>query len=475
MPRKPSEVFVEPMVLVWARTSLGRSIEEVANRLDVSQDLVERWESGDKKPTLNQIKKLATFYRRPLAAFFLPVPPKESPLPKDFRTLPGEDVLFLSPETRLAIRRARRLQSLTKELGEDYQGDIITHMGSVSLTDDPEVLATRIRELLGVTIQMQFGWKNKNEALDKWREHIENLGVLVFQMSLPLENARAFSLSDDDIPVIVLNSRDGVRARIFSLLHEFAHLLLNEGGICDPIRGLTWDINSQNIHHHDITSLEVFCNHFAGAILVPKDTLLHHELVRGIRHPQEWDEDILMTLSKKFKVSQEVILRRLLIFNRASKNYYQRKHKEWEAIWKAKVEKEKEAQKHKYLFSINLVYKKHLVDGSIGEVLEDIFKNNRLSLTSEAKITQKDDKNWKIKDDNKIYEIIDTGKVLKIYLQRKGGGLSQPKRCIHENGVPFVSLVLKSYRGDKITYSDVSDFLAVRVKHLTQVERLIEG
>jgi len=72
MPRKSLEVVVEPRVLIWARKSIGMNIEEVAKRLNTGQDTVSKWESGQKKPTLIQLEKLArTIYQRPLAAFFL--------------------------------------------------------------------------------------------------------------------------------------------------------------------------------------------------------------------------------------------------------------------------------------------------------------------------------------------------------------------------------------------------------------------
>jgi transcriptional regulator with XRE-family HTH domain len=203
MTQRSPEVSIKSDVLVWARESIGRSIGQVAGRLHVSENLVTRWESGDKNPTLNQVRTLAGYYKRPLAAFFLPEPPEEPPPPKDFRTLPGEDTLPLSPKTRLALRRARRLQSLTKELNGDLPGHIADRIGSASLSDDPESLAAEVRNRFGVTSQVQFGWEKDIEALDQWREQVERQGVLVFQMSWPLEDARAFSIADGDIPVIV--------------------------------------------------------------------------------------------------------------------------------------------------------------------------------------------------------------------------------------------------------------------------------
>ena len=45
---------------------------------------------------------------------------------------------------------------------------------------------------------------------------------------------RAFSLYFEDVPVIVLNGADWVRGRLFSLIHEYAHLLLHTSGLATP-------------------------------------------------------------------------------------------------------------------------------------------------------------------------------------------------------------------------------------------------
>jgi Zn-dependent peptidase ImmA (M78 family)/DNA-binding XRE family transcriptional regulator len=323
MPHKSLEVSVEPKVLIWARESIGMNIEEVAKGLKTSEDTVSKWESGQKRPTLIQLEKLArTIYKRPLAAFFLPGPPKEPSLPRDFRTLPLDVRKPFSPETRLAIRRVRRLKSLATELTMSLNREIITEIGRVSLTDDPEVVAIKTREQLGIGIHIQFGWKDENEALTEWKKSVEKRGVFVFQIGMPLvDMIRGFSLFEGKPPAIVLNLRDAINGRIFSLFHEYGHLILNDNGICD--------MEETDNLFDEAKSIEKFCNHFAGAILVPKDALLNHELIKSKEYSSHWPDENLKELAKTFKVSQEVILRRLVILGWADKDFYKRKHEEW--------------------------------------------------------------------------------------------------------------------------------------------------
>lgn len=385
MPGKSLEVTVEPKVLIWAREGIGLNRREVANKLDTSEDTVSKWESGQKRPTLIQLEKLTKIYKRPLAAFFLPEPPKEPPIPEDFRTLPSDKKKPFSAETRLAIRRTRRLQSLATELAKNLNRKIITEIGIADLSDDPEVIASRVRMQLGVEIQTQFSWDNEAEALNNWKKAVEKRGVFVFQISVPLEETRGFSLAEGEFPAIVLNLRDAINGRIFSLFHEYAHLLLNDSGICD--------MGDPDYYLSERSKLiEKFCNHFAGAILVPKDDLLNHKLIESSEHPSQWPDEVLKELAKSFKVSKEVILRRLVILGWADKNFYKIKHEEW-------------------------------------------------------KTTQ--------------------------YPRR--GRRNPPKECIQKNGIPFISLVLESHREEKITYSDVADYLSIRLKHLPKIEQFVRG
>jgi Zn-dependent peptidase ImmA (M78 family) len=51
------------------------------------------------------------------------------------------------------------------------------------------------------------------------------------------------------------------------------------------------------------------------------------------------------------------------------------------------------------------------------------------------------------------------------------GGPSPDRAAVAERGQTFVRLVLQSYYQDRITLSDVSEYLGVRLKHLTKIEQ----
>ncbi|EMN93764.1 DNA-binding helix-turn-helix protein, partial [Leptospira interrogans serovar Medanensis str. UT053] len=77
--------LITPEVLKWARTSAKYSIEEVAQIQGFTKEKLIRWESGESRPTVKQLEKLAKQYNRPISVFYLPKPPYDFTPLRDFR------------------------------------------------------------------------------------------------------------------------------------------------------------------------------------------------------------------------------------------------------------------------------------------------------------------------------------------------------------------------------------------------------
>ena len=293
-----------PSLLRWARETAGFSPEEVSRKLDITSDRLVELESGDILPSLAKLREFSNLYKRSLAVFFLPEPPPSPPLPKDFRTLPSEIEMPLSPKSFKLIRSARLLQSNANSMASDLELSIASARKSFR-QNDPAGLALKIRKEFEVSIANQFQWRDSNEAFSNWRSFIEKKDILVFQLPLPVNEIRGFTLYGAGFPCIVISSGDSVNARIFTLFHEYAHILIGREGMCLP-------------EYKDDTHTEageVFCNHFAGAFLVPAESLL--SLLDG-----SINIELIKGLALKFKVSKYVILRRLQILNRISLREY---------------------------------------------------------------------------------------------------------------------------------------------------------
>ena len=320
-----TEADITPEVLAWARVSLGLTLEDAAKRLKVPTDRIDGWERGSGRPSIPQAEKLAALYKRPLAVFYMPARPEEPAPPSDYRTLPGHHEAELSPTSRLAIRKAQRLQRIAAELAHDLGIARSVRLPRVGLVGDPEDAASRVREDLGVPIETQMSWADKRHALAQWRGALEKIGILVFQLDFPVDEMRGFSLPSPTSPAIALSVHDGPAPRSFSMFHEFAHLAARAAVLCD----MGWKRSGPA--PAPIIKTEMFCNHFAGALLVPRDALLSQIAAVGASaaRDSDWPDERLHELARAFKVSREVILRRLLILGLTTQAYYERKHREW--------------------------------------------------------------------------------------------------------------------------------------------------
>lgn len=332
-------IKISNSVLVWARTSIGYSIDEIAEKMKVKPEKINAWENGTASPTYTQLENLAyKVFKRPLAVFFRAEPPKEAPIEKDFRNLTSSEISHLSTEMRLILRKAKRLQNLVRELNKDNETELAYKKFKVSINDNPVIAANRFREFLGLTIEEQKKW-NPNNSFDHFKEYIEKIGVYVFQFQMPFEEARAFSLTDD-FPIVVLNTDDAKNGRIFSLFHEVCHILFNIGGVFK-------DKESNNLKG-EYAAIEDFCNRFAASLLVPED-LFKKDIDFSNQSLQEWSEKDLEKLSRLYSVSKEVVLRKLVDLKLASKTFYFTKKKFWDKELRNRKELILQKQKQKLL------------------------------------------------------------------------------------------------------------------------------
>lgn len=307
---------INPDVLRWARESIFIDIEKAAKTASVKTEIYKKWEHGEDFPTISRLRKLSNLFKRPLPVFFMPNIPKEPPMPKDFRRPIMELEHPLTKQSLLAVRKARWYQSITRDLMIDL-GKPIKPIEKYSFKD--KSIEESIQEIRTLDIKTQFSWENNWEALKNWREYLENQGIFVFQLPIPIEEIRGFSLIREDYPpAIVINSKDSPNGRIFTLFHEYGHILLNEAGICVPE-----EIESR---HEKQNETEQFCNEFAGNFLVPTKPL--NKLIKESGHPGTIT--LINDLSRKFVVSNFVILRRLYSLRKIDYKSYQRMFNEFQ-------------------------------------------------------------------------------------------------------------------------------------------------
>ncbi len=387
---KPERLNVKAALLRWARESAGLDLDEAAHKIGLKRKTLRQWEELGGYPTARQLEQLGEKYHRPTAAFFLPEPPREPAIPTDFRRFPAHREHPIGPSTRLALRRARWLQRIFIELSRELESTRTRLTLATRLGDDASSAAQEVRNLIGVSVEVQSIWRTPGRALREWRHAVEARGVLVFQFRLePEEKVRGFCLAGD-VPVVALAKVESPAGRVFTLFHELGHILLARPGLCAPEEAEAKNGKSRGVD--DAAKIERFCDAFSGSLLVPRETLLGRPEVIAYQRGKEELEAVVQKCTRTFAVSRVMLLRRM--------------HDE-------------------------------------GLVQPAVY--------------------WPL-----------MSRWLRSNAPRRGGGVSTPpERVLSELGSTFVNRVLHGLDAGAVTYSDVAEYLALRLKHVDRLRELL--
>lgn len=359
---------VEPAVLAWARESLGLTVDLAASRLNVSVATLEQWEAGALAPTIKQLRKASDVYKRPLAVLLLAEPPKDFAPLRDFRVGAGATTTP-SPDLQAEIRRVIEQREILLELAE-LDPDVLpepTPLPESRPDADPDEVGTALREWAGVDLQDQFATRDKYEALNLWIRPVEDRGVLVTAFSgVDRDRVAGFSISEWPYPAIAINGADWPRRRLFTLLHELAHLTLNIGGLCD--------LHEVEVRRTARDNLEHFCNAVAAAALVPSVALAEEVVRKGDR----LDLDFVSGLAQHFSVSSEALLLRLVSTGHASWADYWDLRPELEILYEEARQRERQESIDKPKPIFYQTKARNLGHGFIGSVL-DAYNSRAIS------------------------------------------------------------------------------------------------
>ena len=210
-------------VLSWAVDASGKSREEVALATQVEPSVFDDWLSGRAKPSLTQFRHLAKTLKRPTATFFLPAPPAPDEADVAFRTAPGANARALQPQERVRLREVRRLQKMVAWVQESLGREPVS-LPPLRVGSDVDAAGLALRDHLDVTLTSQTKWISDSVAFHGWRDAIEKARISVFALPMGENAARGFSVWNDSAPLVAVNTHWNLAARIFTLLHELAHL-----------------------------------------------------------------------------------------------------------------------------------------------------------------------------------------------------------------------------------------------------------
>ena len=236
---------------------------------------IHRWEEGKDKIGLTQAKELARKYRVDVSDLYLEqLPPDlEQAPPNDFRR--NDQRKPYSKNLRYAIREAYSRQNWLREylqaIGEGHS-ILPKHSNTIHQIKDT---AQFIRKWLGIGTPPETKGA-KDAVFAKWKRALETRHIMIFtnnsHNAYKIENDEydGLAIADDIAPVILLNpsSKISVSRRLFTLMHELAHLFLNESAVSKiSFHGKYAIANPAE------TRKEIWCNNVASEVLVPGEWL----------------------------------------------------------------------------------------------------------------------------------------------------------------------------------------------------------
>ena len=293
--------LVNPSLIAWARECAGLELADLAHRFPK----LEAWEAGEILPTLKQVEAFARTVHVPIGYLFLPAPPEEQlPIP-DFRTMAGRPVWRASRDLLDTIYMAQERQDWYHEFALATREPEVRFVGSLTTNTPVPKAAAAITALLGFDLGARAACRTWGEALRLFIAQADRAGVLVMVSGVVLSNNhrpldpqefKGFALADARAPLVFINGRDTKAGQMFTLAHELVHLWLGASALSD--------VSAATIKGH--RREEVWCNAVAAELLVPL-AVVREELLPG-----EVLDMTLQRLSRRFKVSTLVILRRLL-------------------------------------------------------------------------------------------------------------------------------------------------------------------
>lgn len=298
------QLDIIPGAVVFARERVSLSREELVRKVNpylnrmkqsaITQSDVELWESGSRGMTWGETYAFTKATMFPFAALFKDERPEE-PL-KDFRSPPGGKPRKLAYNDQRHIHQFNNFYELVTELqarlGESESTRIPTATGR-----SIKQLASDIRATLGVTNQAQASWRDEQHAITEWTERVSRCGVFVFTLPFDIDVVRGAARWDDGgPPAIALSTQDRSPARIFTLIHELAHLSHRHSGgyVCDT-----------RIAGH---RTEARMNGIAAETLVPESWV--RELAAGLDFEDTLKSSPLVTrntLKRTLKVSSQML------------------------------------------------------------------------------------------------------------------------------------------------------------------------
>ena len=282
----PERIGFVPERLVQARVAREMSRRELAELLDITGQAIAYYEVGERRPDMRMVLKFSENLGRS-PGFFLTA-----------NTAAG--VVLETRFFRAVGRRTNRTNDAL-DVRARWLWEIVSfisgrvHLPSVNLPKPPPPATREFylpAEIEDIAQQTRRHWGLGDGPIANMVALMETYGAITTRFSLGSARIDAFSYWASGRPCVVLGSdkRSAARSR-FDAAHELGHLILHR------------DISQEELSKKStLDRLEAEANKFAGAFLLPRESLLSEFYSTRMNH--------LEGLKQRWRVSMQAIAHR---------------------------------------------------------------------------------------------------------------------------------------------------------------------
>jgi Zn-dependent peptidase ImmA (M78 family) len=288
--------YITPDLLTWAIDRSGLDRDVFAEQIHVKRDVLDAWELGFGHPPINKAREMARVLRIEFGYFFLRQRPTDIvPLP-DLRRLPKAPPLSPSPNFLQALYQAMAQHDWYRAYQIEEGASPVRFVAKFNTSASIASVASDIRATLRMDNALRRKASNVDNYLTKLSQQAEKAGIVVMRRAvvgstrrrLDRQEFQGFAISDPIAPLVFINGNDYPASKVFTLLHELAHLWIGLSGISKIDETL----------QTPALELEETCNKIATEALVPEaefesewtdrsdygqiDRLAHHFLVSAL-------------------------------------------------------------------------------------------------------------------------------------------------------------------------------------------------
>ena len=269
-----------------ARILQAMSLQDLADRIGVSKQMISKYEKGDSIPSSKMLIMLVKALEVKMDYFFLPSSVELGEI--NFRkknSFSVKKINSLKEKIKIELSNYLEIENIL-QINNSFENPVKRR--KVSATNDIEEIVSDLR------IEWEIGFDPIHNII----QLLEDKEIKIIEINEPENNFDGLAtIINGKYPVVVLNKSFSVERKRFTLLHELGHLLLE-------------------LPECDVKFEENICNRFAAEFLFPQNLVIKE--FGSKRESISFRE--LVEVQKKYGISIRAIIYRLKDANIFSEN-----------------------------------------------------------------------------------------------------------------------------------------------------------